>query len=411
MLNAFECNFKHKSDKSQLNLFDDNSHLPAGKSTLGIYTKSCNPPDAETIERIKETREKRYRNQELARKLIGGRLEVCGRIPAANFVGGNYVPNVEKLSAIKILEKTENFLFGGLMRCGNVWTCPCCASVITEFRRNELQTAHKNALEKSLYVSMLTLTVRHYAKDCLQDVLDGISHALRLLKNRKAFKRFEKEIQLFGMVRTLEVTSGENGWHPHFHILIFSRKEITAENWKLNLLTQWQHACIGAGLPCPNEHGVDLVNGEWAAAYCTKWGIEEEMSKGHIKQGKKNGHVSPFGLLNHYAEGDEKAGAKFQEFAKCFKGKRQLVWSKGLKAALGLNDEKTDEEILAEAEKGAKVFMTISYDDYKLLIALDKRAECLDMCRLGPVAVRAFLDSLWRDLLKFPFGINQPNGC
>jgi len=43
------------------------------------------------------------------------------------------------------------------------------------------------------------------------------------------------------------------------------------------------------------------------------------MTKGHLKQGVKDGHVSPFGLLDLYDQGDENAGRRFQELLQFLK--------------------------------------------------------------------------------------------
>jgi hypothetical protein len=307
--------------------------------------------------------------------------------------------------SIKIIKNNENYSFGGLMHCGSVWSCPECASIITEYRRNELKLSCQNALAQGLYISMLTLTVPHYAKDRLEDVLNGIGSALRKLKNRKAFKKVAQEIGLVGNIRTLEGTYGVNGWHPHFHILLFTKSELSGvelNSLQENLLLQWQSACVSSGLPVPNNHGLDLVNGTWAAAYVTKWGIEEEMTKGHLKQGIKDGHVSPFGLLDLYDQGDENAGRRFKEFAKVFKGKRQLVWSKGLRELLKVGEQKPDEKIITEMEKSSEEVMSISYPDFQQIMKYEKEAEFLcHVCPHGKEAIRAFIDDLYRCDVSF----------
>jgi hypothetical protein len=371
------------------------------KSSLGISTISCNPEKDE----INAKREKRYINQEVARSLIGGRLELCGRVPVPLSLNGNLIHIPDGQRKVSITKNGENYSFAGLMRCGSVWNCPECASMITEYRRNELKLACENASSQGLYISMLTLTVPHYAKDQLQNVLDGISGALRKFKNRKAFKKVALEIGLVGNIRTLEATYGENGWHPHFHILLFTKSEITGHELVLiqqSLLSQWQSACVSSGLPLPNNHGLDLVNGAHAAAYVTKWGIEEEMTKGHLKQGIKEGHVSPFGLLDLYREGDKNAGRRFQEFTKVSKGKRQLVWSKGLRELLEVGKQKPDEEIIADMEKISVEVMTISYPDFQQILKHKKRAEFLSkICPQGKEAIRAFIDDLYHRDVSF----------
>jgi hypothetical protein len=312
----------------------------------------------------------------------------------------------DHLRAIDILKSGESFSFGGLMHCGSVWICPVCASIITEFRRQELKQAHISALAQGLSILMLTLTVPHYAKDSLEDVLEGEKKALRKFKNSKAYKKIMEGIGLVGNIRTLEVTYGVNGWHPHFHILQFTRSELSDQELSSLseiLLSLWQKACVSSGLPCPNNHGLDLVNGTWASAYVSKWGMEEEMTKGHLKQGVKEGHVSPFGLLDQYAEGDKNAGRKFQEFAKVFKGKRQLVWSKGLRELLKVGNQIPDDQIIIEQERKAEVFMKITYSDYKKLLSSEKRFEFLKVCAQGKESVRAFIDDLYdRDVSFSP---------
>ena len=54
-------------------------------------------------------------------------------------------------------------------------------------------------------------------------------------------------------------------------------------------------------------------------------------------------------------EGGEQFGKLFQEFAICFKGSRQLDWSRGLKAMFSI-DNKTDEELAEETEKNFSRF-------------------------------------------------------
>ena len=74
------------------------------------------------------------------------------------------------------------------------------------------------------------------------------------------------------------------------------------------------------------------------------------MTKGHVKSGR-NGNATAWDLLKmSMLEGGEQSGKLFQEFAICFKGSRQLDWSRGLKAMFSI-DNKTDEELAEETEK------------------------------------------------------------
>ena len=85
------------------------------------------------------------------------------------------------------------------------------------------------------------------------------------------------------------------------------------------------------------------------SGYVSKWGIENEITKGHVKSGK-NGNSTAWDLLKLSMLDDQQAAKLFQEFAICFKGSRQLDWSRGLKAMFSI-DNKTDEELAEETEK------------------------------------------------------------
>ena len=82
------------------------------------------------------------------------------------------------------------------------------------------------------------------------------------------------------------------------------------------------------------KHGLDIQDGSQADRYVAKWGLPEEMSKGHMKKGK-NGGYTPFDLLELSIEDKPLYGGKlpsklFQEYAIVMKGQRQLVlgsWS------------------------------------------------------------------------------------
>ena len=55
-----------------------------------------------------------------------------------------------------------------------------------------------------------------------------------------------------GHIKALEVTHGRNGWHPHYHILIFTHQELPPDYDTSPLLELWQNSCRLAKLPIPN---------------------------------------------------------------------------------------------------------------------------------------------------------------
>ena len=299
--------------------------------------------------------------------------------------------------------------YGGLQTCGSVWACPVCAAKIAERRRAEVvaaMTAHKAA---GGCVNMLTLTTPHGRNDNLAELLAKQAKAIQAFwKDFTACKVLE-EMGTVGQIRALEVTNGRrsaanNGWHPHFHILLFCGSGVDLarfspaqmQAWADRLYERWAAKCLAFGLGLPSrEHGLKLDDGSYAAAYAAKWGLEHEMTKGHTKKAKQ-GSETPFDLLRAVlADPDDKqAAALFKEFAETFKGKRQLHWSKGLKARFAI-EEVADEQLVDRLEDDAELQGLLTLDQWRDVLAAKGRAVVLCCAASGGwPAVCDYLDSI-----------------
>lgn len=358
------------------------AHGDSDGAPLGILTKSCNPPPSPASLRME-----RWALQSASRDILKGeRVAICYRRPR---------PNVDAID-IHHTPKNDAYHYGGLMVCGSVWTCPVCASKITEKRRGELAQGVTKWQDQGGGVLLLTLTVPHYSHQSLSHVLTGITDARRRMLNRKSWKRMVGQIGIVGEIRAMEVTHGANGWHPHFHVLLFTRIPFTTSSLpslELMILQQWQSACEAAGLPTPNRHGVSLEDGSKAASYASKWGLEHEMTKGHVKKGREGGRT-PFDLLRAHLAGDPQAGALFSEYAKAYKGKRQLVWSSGLRDLLDLGGEVSDEELAEVHDQDAVLFASIPLDLWRVVLRKNRRGEVLEVCRQGTEVFHLYMIGL-----------------
>jgi hypothetical protein len=285
--------------------------------------------------------------------------------------------------------------YGGLQTCGSVWACPVCAAKISERRRAELLRAMDAHRAAGGAVLLLTLTNPHTASDRLSEVLDRQAAAMsRFNSTRQAAKLFAS-IGCVGTVRAWEVTHGQNGWHPHFHVLLFVRSGLALGALSDRFYDLWANSCRLAGLPIPSErHGVRLDDGTRAAEYVSKglWGLDREMTKGHLKKARAGS--SPFDFLRAYlSDGDRVAAARFREFAEAFHGKRQLVWSKGLRDLYAVEDL-TDAEVAARQDDRAELLGSITLEQWRAVLRLDLRAEVLELARHGWGPVERFLDEL-----------------
>lgn len=309
--------------------------------------------------------------------------------------------------------------YGGLQTCGSVWVCPVCAAKISERRKAELLSAIEQHKAGGGDALLLTLTTPHHLGDNLAEVVAGQKQALVYFNGGKAAQALYMSIGCIGQVRVLEVTNGRlravnNGWHPHYHILLFVRSGLDLDVLQRSFYARWASSCKKAGLPVPSfEHGLRLDDGSKAASYVSKWGLESEMTKGHIKKAKDG--ETPFDLLRAFLHDDDKqAAALFREFAEVFKGKRQLFWSPGLKAKFAV-EEVSDEDAAASQEERAELLGRIELEDWRLILKYDVRGEVLELARHGWESVERLLDGLRRTdevknygLLLFGIGGGRP---
>jgi hypothetical protein len=296
----------------------------------------------------------------------------------------------------------------GLVTCGSVWACPVCAAKISERRRIEVKQpmdAHKAA---GGCVNLLTLTCPHQRTDDLVVLLPKQAKALNRFWSDRTTKAILAEMGTVGQIRAAEVTHGRlspynNGWHPHYHIMMFQGVGVDLSrfdqaqmmDWQVRLYLQWAKACKAAGLGEPSfAHGLKLDGGDKAEKYMTKWGLEHELTKGHIK--KAISGETPFDLLRAYLADrtDKQAAALFIQYANAFKGKRQLHWSKGLKKRYAVTD-KTDIELATSAEDKCSFLADITDPQWADVLAVKGRGVALQVAAAGGRdALAVYLESI-----------------
>lgn len=298
---------------------------------------------------------------------------------------------IEKYGTVDVFKhrQTQKVFYGGLMVCGSVWICPVCASKISERRRVELKQASSNHRDAGGYLTMLTLTFSHGKSDKLADLMHRMGQAMLKFRSGKRYNSLRESMGLIGSVRAFEVTYGDNGWHPHIHLLNFHDKEIEPwemEDYEDRFYQLWSSACTKYGLSASREHGTKLEDatqadqyiGKWGDLVERKWGIDSEMTKSNIKKGRENS-LTPFDFLRIVVEdGDITYKPQFAEYAEAMRGRTQLYWSRGLKERF-LIDDKTDEQIATSKEDPADLLGALTWQDWKYIIVNNKRAELLDL--------------------------------
>lgn len=279
-------------------------------------------------------------------------------------------------------ENREKAQWGNLQRCGSIWSCPVCATQITEKRRAEMGQLIKFwGDQPDADIKLMTLTFSHGQSEPLKVLLSKLKHAIAMFFASRKFKELSEVCKIKYKVRSLEVTYGSNGWHPHFHILLMTNDvEDLAFSYRDELAKLWMHCCVSKGLKSPSmKHGLDIRDGSYAQEYVAKWGLDYEMTKGNVKKGRKES-LSPFDLLQLSIDDQDVHGKTpsklWQEFAISMKGQRQLVWSRGLKKLVGI-DEKDDQEIVDETDDESITLREVDQVTFDLLIKYQKRHEFL----------------------------------
>lgn len=313
--------------------------------------------------------------------------------------------------------------FGNLMTCGSVWVCPICNSKITEARRIDMHKAQTEWLLQGGKCLLMTLTTEHEADQPLSEVLDLMTKAVNDFNNHRSIKAMfgtsvasltqsidkgkplksvtEGKHARLGYVRSLEVTYGANGWHPHFHTVMFMDNDLLlTDTQSMDLIKAVWVSCLikhGADSTKLNhllERALDIRGGDYVSDYINKfgreplklngWSIAHEVTKANSKIGLRsvNGdwHYTPFQLLALATDGDEEAAQKFKEFAVCFEGKRMNYWTNGLKQWFGIGD--VEDEALAQEDDDPSLatqefVIRLDTQQWKEILSCNARSELL----------------------------------
>lgn len=374
---------------------------------LGTIAKSSPPPDSELTEKqrfeLAEIYQRKRRDffdfQQTARELVCQRGLEKGLLHPANYhrVAHCRWQALGSYAGVHFSEEGRAYL-SGLVTCGSVWACPMCAALIQEGRRKEIAQAMAWAYEpaQNFQPVMVTFTFPHKDWQSLQELIQRQAKAYELLRKGAKWDRFKQSLGYQGLIRSLELTHGKNGWHPHTHELWFVSSQVEADQLRGRLTELWESACVRAGLLDMGDvvamynfglHAVDVKGWCSDSDYLAKqddsrhWGVDREMAKATSKAGSAKGR-HPFGLLADAKTGDRQAGEKYLEYIEAMKGKRQLFWSHGLKARVGI-EEQSDEEIADEVDPSQVLSCLFDSGNWYRVARLQKRALLLETAEAG----------------------------
>ena len=343
-----------------------------------------NQGDTEQAGEPLDRRAERSRDQHVIRRAI--RRALAGIVAHKSLVAcGNPLPGEDHTT----FERDSNgrIRLGKVARCGSKQLCVTCAGRLRAAEAMLIAWRVFCHFCKGGGVSMITIAPRHQRGEALAPNKACLIESYNAAWRSAAMRAIQAKYGIIGTARVFEVTYGENGWHPHLHVLLFHERflDITEGEQRELLvvfhrefnrqLAKWatktcQHPdaartgitytpIVENGRPTgrrkatyrpptnaewygldPNEvrdadltHGINFVpitpDGEAGgkiAAYVGK--IQLEMTRSDLKTGKTDGSRSLFQIMNDYGTHNHPAdGELIREAAAVLKGVHLVVWS------------------------------------------------------------------------------------
>ena len=175
-------------------------------------------PDQELIERLE-----RRRDWNIANRPIENNLDLY---PSVKYSYSSAMPSNKGRIDLVVSEK-GNARFSGVAHSNNMRLDPVDAQKISYKRRLEIQRALQWGYDNGFIPVMMTLTIFHdWTWDALIKLIAVLRKSYGDLFGHKIGEKLKKAIgfqyRIFRMEETLDE---KNGWHPHYHIVLFVPKD------------------------------------------------------------------------------------------------------------------------------------------------------------------------------------------
>lgn len=368
---------------------------PIEPDTLGTHTKLPSGVAPQRVTDAKKAEQRRI-DQRRARYQLRNVVRDVSRIPRLARCGRRPIDStLPPAVLVRSYPGGDVAHYSGLQLCGSAWSCPVCAPRIRQERALELDAAGVTWIDRhgAGAVKLLTLTMPHDYGEALRDLLATIRGGFAALVSGRAWQTLKADYGLAHYVVAHDVTHGVNGWHPHLHIVLFGTRAFdVAELAALEraIWQRWSRTVAERGHRLPTrEHGVKLeqarrradvaryvcqvVTGD-VAADRRAWSVAHEVARGDLKTAHA-GHQSPWQILEAIAARPraDRDGVPDQaradllelwhEWERTTRGVKAIRWSRGLRAAVALGEELTDEQLVA-IEVGGDVRYRFTHESW-----------------------------------------------
>lgn len=428
---------------------------PAAQRRLDNTTKNLSGLTPQRLTSPERRREKFDLRAVLWRESKDARLGSCGR------------RRIQRTAPVAVKIAGGVAHYANVQLCGSVHSCPVCAPKIRQERAGEIErglevlrttpllwgekrpgadglTCELSDRDRARIggVEFLTLTLPHDLGDETDHLLKTVSKAFSSgVIGGRGYMEDKERFGVVAMIRSLDITYGRNGAHPHLHVLVITAAPLTDDDRRALLASffaRWAAAVANRGYrrPLPGLCTMEPIrSAKDVANYLSKvTGVADaveksslalvqrdddklhrvglEMTRHDLKKGREtdsrgrgiDAHRHPFQVLADFARtGDMDDLDIWHEWERAIKGHQAITWSRGLKAILGVA-ERTDEEI-AEEEQGGEELALIGHDEWRAVTRTRGAAiRVLELAEsAGAQAVYAYLSELLNKATPPPF--------
>lgn len=354
---------------------------------------------AELLDRREERRSAAYERQRDLSPLYPSVMRKCRRVQVSR-KGTSGAP-------VEIIVRQDGTAgFSGLVSCNRRSGCEHCGPrMLTRDAELIRAVVEAHGYERS---AMLTLTFRHHQGQDLKMLRRGLSASWRRMLAHRDWRTRDALVGV-RVIRALEVTLGEHGWHPHLHVILMFRappNPLALDTLEALVARLWRETVVrvmGSAHVPTLSHGVSLEPCH-KADYLAKLGLEWEVAAagtGKRARGVK-GRAYPQIARDWIADGCDEASADagaIRGYLAGMHGAKVITWSPGAKAAAELLAPR--EEVLERERASLHPEEWRAVRDMLTPWGTDARAAILGACEsAAPGFVQQELDALVTLLLE-----------
>ena len=232
---------------------------------------------------------------------------------------------------VEVHRSERGTYFTGLQTCGHA-SCPVCGPKIREAERVRLKAVVDGHLAAGGSVYLFMLSCSHGPLDRLSDLLNAMDAGRSKAIGGKGGSRWARDRKTYGIEGTAwfrEETLGRNGWHPHYHGVLFTSSELADEEIHalqgriygrfmegLGSKGRWSHSEFNA---IQRVRSADAIP-DYLTKQDTSSTVAAEMTRGDLKTGVG---ASPGSLIRQFAAtGDVDLLTRFLEYEAACEGRR-----------------------------------------------------------------------------------------